>query len=152
MAVPNGPGTAVGRELLLQLSRLIDGILAIDFTVPDEPGSLAVAASMVPTVFDLAGVYPLKMRVAGVFAPTGTPDDEVRDPDPTMDHLVFATDLQMADVFFTLDSSGSMGGEISNLRSSLQTVVVPGVLAAGPLNGEVILTVEELARQLLQPL
>ena len=28
------------------------------------------------TVFDLAGVYPLKMRVAGVFAPTGTPDDE----------------------------------------------------------------------------
>jgi len=27
-------------------------------------------------VFDLAGVYPLKMRVRGVFAPTGTPDDE----------------------------------------------------------------------------
>lgn len=28
------------------------------------------------TVFDLAGVYPLKMKVAGVFAPSGTPDDE----------------------------------------------------------------------------
>lgn len=28
------------------------------------------------TVFDLAGVYPLKMKVAGVFAPAGTPDDE----------------------------------------------------------------------------
>ena len=28
------------------------------------------------TVFDLAGVYPLKMNVAGVFAPNGTPDDE----------------------------------------------------------------------------
>jgi putative ABC transport system permease protein len=27
-------------------------------------------------VFDLAGVYPLKMRVRGVFAATGTPDDE----------------------------------------------------------------------------
>ena len=27
-------------------------------------------------VFDLAGVYPLKMRVRGVFAPTGTPDDD----------------------------------------------------------------------------
>ena len=26
-------------------------------------------------VFDLAGVYPLKMRIAGVLAPTGTPDD-----------------------------------------------------------------------------
>ena len=28
------------------------------------------------TVFDLAGVYPLKMKVAGVFAPNGTPDDQ----------------------------------------------------------------------------
>jgi len=28
------------------------------------------------SVFDLAGVYPLRMRVAGVLAPTGTPDDE----------------------------------------------------------------------------
>lgn len=27
-------------------------------------------------VFDLAGVYPLKMRITGVFAPTGTPDDD----------------------------------------------------------------------------
>lgn len=27
-------------------------------------------------VFDIAGVYPLKMRVTGIFAPTGTPDDE----------------------------------------------------------------------------
>ena len=28
------------------------------------------------TVFDLAGVYPLKMRVAGVLAPSGSPDDD----------------------------------------------------------------------------
>ena len=28
------------------------------------------------SVFDIAGVYPLKMRVVGVCAPTGTPDDE----------------------------------------------------------------------------
>jgi putative ABC transport system permease protein len=27
------------------------------------------------SVFDIAGVYPLKMRVVGVLAPTGTPDD-----------------------------------------------------------------------------
>ncbi len=49
------------------------------------------------------------------------------DPDPLVDHLVFSTDLQMADVFFTLDSSGSMGGEIANLRTTLRTTVVPGV-------------------------
>ncbi len=59
-------------------------------------------------------------------------EEEVLDPDPTMDHLVFATDLQMADVYFTLDSSGSMGGEINNLRDSLATTVVPGVLAEIP--------------------
>ena len=28
------------------------------------------------TVFDIAGVYPLKMHVQGVLAPTGTPDDD----------------------------------------------------------------------------
>ena len=28
------------------------------------------------TVFDIAGVYPLKMNIAGVFKPTGTPDDD----------------------------------------------------------------------------
>jgi hypothetical protein len=53
-------------------------------------------------------------------------------PIPTVDTLVFSTDLQMADVFFTLDSSGSMGGEISNLRTSLRSTVVPGILAAIP--------------------
>ena len=27
-------------------------------------------------MFDLAGVYPLKMKAAGVLAPSGTPDDD----------------------------------------------------------------------------
>jgi hypothetical protein len=53
-------------------------------------------------------------------------------PSPTVDTLVFSTDLQMADVYFTLDSSGSMGGEIANLLSSLRTTVVPGIDAAIP--------------------
>jgi hypothetical protein len=56
----------------------------------------------------------------------------IHDPEPTMDHLVFATDLQKADVFFALDSSGSMGGEINNLRTSLMSTVIPGVLAEVP--------------------
>jgi hypothetical protein len=53
-------------------------------------------------------------------------------PIPTVDTLVFSTDLQMADVFFTMDSSGSMSGEIANLRDTLRTTVVPGILAAIP--------------------
>jgi hypothetical protein len=51
------------------------------------------------------------------------------EPDPTLDTLVFSTNLQMADVYFAIDQSGSMTGEINQLRTSLSTVVVPGVRA-----------------------
>jgi len=37
------------------------------------PGDAILSAS--ESVFDLAGVYPLRMRVAGVLEPSGTPDD-----------------------------------------------------------------------------
>jgi hypothetical protein len=53
------------------------------------------------------------------------------DPDPAMDTLVFSTSLQMADVFFLMDTTGSMGGEISNLKSSLSTII-PQVAAIIP--------------------
>jgi putative ABC transport system permease protein len=39
------------------------------------PGDALVSSP--ESVFDLAGVYPLKMKVVGVLAPTGTPDDRV---------------------------------------------------------------------------
>ena len=48
-------------------------------------------------------------------------------PDPSEDTLVFATDIQMADVFFNMDTTGSMGGEIANLKSSLSDTIIPGV-------------------------
>ncbi|ROU03701.1 ABC transporter permease [Histidinibacterium lentulum] len=38
------------------------------------PGDTLVSSP--ENLFDLDGVYPLEMQVAGVFAPTGTPDDE----------------------------------------------------------------------------
>ncbi|MBL9151350.1 MAG: ABC transporter permease [Verrucomicrobiales bacterium] len=38
-----------------------------------RPGDAVVSSP--EAVFDLAGVYPLKMRVTGVLSPTGTPDD-----------------------------------------------------------------------------
>lgn len=38
-----------------------------------EPGGFILSSP--ENVFDLAGVYPLKMKVAGVLKPTGTPDD-----------------------------------------------------------------------------
>ncbi|MCP3905966.1 MAG: ABC transporter permease [Planctomycetes bacterium] len=39
-----------------------------------EPGGTLTSSP--ENVFDLAGVYPLQMRVVGVLAPAGTPDDE----------------------------------------------------------------------------
>ena len=53
-------------------------------------------------------------------------------PDPLRDTLSFATDLQKADVYFALDTSGSMGGEIANLRTGLRTTIVPGIAARIP--------------------
>jgi hypothetical protein len=53
-------------------------------------------------------------------------------PDPTLDTLVFATDIQMADVFLLTDTTGSMYGEIANLKSSLSGTVIPGIQALIP--------------------
>ncbi|MBI5499101.1 MAG: hypothetical protein HY907_02590 [Deltaproteobacteria bacterium] len=54
------------------------------------------------------------------------------DPDPWQDTLVFSTSLQKADVYFLVDCTGSMGGEITNLRSSIRATVIPGIIGAIP--------------------
>jgi len=54
------------------------------------------------------------------------------DPDPWVDTLVFSTALQKADVYFLVDTTGSMTGEILQLRSSISTAVIPGIIAAIP--------------------
>ncbi len=55
------------------------------------------------------------------------PPDPLIEPDPLMDTLVFSTDLQQADVFFLVDTTGSMGGEITNLRTSLSDYIIPQI-------------------------
>ncbi len=50
-------------------------------------------------------------------------------PDPTLDTLVFSTDLQMADVYFLIDGTPSLYDEIATLVSELTTTVIPGVQA-----------------------
>ena len=49
-----------------------------------------------------------------------------------MDTLVFATDIQMADVFFLMDTTGSMSGAIANLKSGLSTTIIPEIDAMIP--------------------
>ena len=48
-------------------------------------------------------------------------------PDPTEDTLVFQTNIQMADVFFAMDTTGSMYGEIANLKTTLSTTIIPEI-------------------------
>lgn len=42
-------------------------------------------------------------------------------PMPTRDTLDFATDIRVADVYFLIDTTGSMGGAIANVRAGLST-------------------------------
>ncbi len=41
------------------------------------------------------------------------------------DDLIFSPTVKMADVFFSVDTTGSMGGAISNLKSSLRNTIIP---------------------------
>jgi len=44
----------------------------------------------------------------------------------------FSTDIARADVFFSMDVTGSMSGEVANLRSALSTTIIPGLAASIP--------------------
>jgi hypothetical protein len=46
--------------------------------------------------------------------------------------LTFGTNLQVADVYFLMDSTGSMDGSIENVVASLAGTIVPGLRAAIP--------------------
>jgi hypothetical protein len=53
-------------------------------------------------------------------------------PTPDRDTLVFATNIQRADVHFVIDTSISMQGYIDTVRTSLMTTVIPGIARAIP--------------------
>ncbi len=43
------------------------------------------------------------------------------------DYLYFSPTVQRTDVFFNMDTTGSMGGEITNLKNSLGSTIIPEV-------------------------
>ena len=67
-----GLGLAAGRQMAMLGECVVGAKLARDSRI--EPGDHVVSSP--ENVFDLAGVYPLKMNVVGVLAPAHTPDDE----------------------------------------------------------------------------
>src|SRR5262249_46329925 len=52
-------------------------------------------------------------------------------PDPMMDTLLFSTSIRQADVYFLVDTTGSMSGEISSLNTTL-AAFASSVVAALP--------------------
>jgi hypothetical protein len=53
-------------------------------------------------------------------------------PDPLHDTLSFSTNIQYADVYFLVDCTFSMNGEIANLQAGLTGTIIPGVAATIP--------------------
>jgi hypothetical protein len=51
---------------------------------------------------------------------------------PQSKELTFSTDVKSMDVFFNMDTTGSMDGEVGNLQSSLVATVIPGIEATIP--------------------
>jgi hypothetical protein len=46
--------------------------------------------------------------------------------------LLFGTNISVADVFFLMDTTGSMYSEVGNIQTSMETVIIPGVQALIP--------------------
>ena len=53
-------------------------------------------------------------------------------PTPVDDVFVFSTSLQLADVYFLIDTSATMTGEIAGFRSALLATMIPGIIASVP--------------------
>jgi len=51
---------------------------------------------------------------------------------PQSKELTFSTDVKSMDVFFNMDTTGSMDGEVSNLQNSLVGSIIPGIEAQVP--------------------
>lgn len=69
---------AAGRDLM----RLGECVIGADVATSEGLGEGDYLISSPETIFDLAGVYPLKMKVVGVLTPEGTPDDDAVFVDP----------------------------------------------------------------------
>lgn len=64
--------------------------------------------------------------------PYSEPTEPPVPPTPDRDALSFGTDLQKVDVYIAVDTSGSMLGELNNLRDSFRSTVVPELAARIP--------------------
>lgn len=89
-------------------------------TLPDADGD------GVPDSYDSAPMDPTVTGYEGGFfrvLPYGTTSTGSRS---------ISTRVRTVDVYFLVDTTGSMGGEIANLRTSLSSTIIPGIRTAIP--------------------
>jgi hypothetical protein len=92
---------------------------------------------------DMDGASDLIESAAGTDPTDGTANPQAdgnfvfvvpykKDPMPPDATLDFTTDIVKADVFFSVDTTGSMGGEILQLQMALSGTIIPNLAASIP--------------------
>jgi hypothetical protein len=100
---------------------------------PSFAASNAIASKLTASYMGIDGLAQVTVVA---YRKTGTTQDffftlPYQDPAGLQDKpLDFATAIPSLDVFFLMDTTGSMNGEIQNLQSALNTVVTPGIKSA----------------------
>ncbi len=90
----------------------------VSATFEDEQGNAQVTVA----AYNLSGDDPDFFFVLPYEDPAG----------PQTKELTFSTDVKSMDVFFNMDTTGSMDGEVTNLQNSLVGTVIPGIEAQVP--------------------
>ena len=116
-----------------------------DFRDPDSDGdglsdAAEVAAGTDPTLADSDGDGVSDLIEVGAGTRPLDPTDSPRTrgdfvflvpymapPSPARDTLQFATAIVKGDIYFLVDTTGSMGGELATLKSSLSSTIIPSV-------------------------
>ena len=102
------------------------------------PGFASVGVQVSRVVASLDDVEGQAQITVVTYRRSGTSQDfffvlPYQDPaGPAMKPLDFGTQVPALDVFFMMDTTGSMGGEINNLRSALTGTIAPGIQNAVP--------------------
>ncbi len=97
------------------------------------PGFPSVGVQVSRVVASLDGVEGQAQITVVTYRRTGTSQDfffvlPYQDPaGPAMKPLDFGTAVPALDVFFMMDTTGSMAEEINNLRNALTNTIVPGI-------------------------
>lgn len=104
----------------------------------DIPAFNAVSVNVAQVTAKLDGAQGLAQITVVAYRKTGVQQDfffvlPYQDPaGPAQKPLAFSTDVPALDVFFNMDNTGSMIGEITNLRTALTGTVVPGIRTEVP--------------------